>query len=241
MKQRVRVLAVLILLSSALLLGACGGGESGSGIQGVEIDAATTLGNVSEVIGSAHVRREEPPRQTLLARLLSRIAPSEAVAASLLAGIRVSVLGSSASTVTDDAGSFVLNGGFFDFVLVRFEDAGGNLLGRLTTVIPAGGSMTLHDVKIDADRRSATPATQELQYEGVVAWKDCVANRLFVASRHRLLSLPLAIDTGKMLLSEVGGRPLACADFALGDPVDVHAFLAPDGTLGYGTAVRVGG
>ena len=117
-----------VLLALVMLLASCAadGGSSGTGITSVEGNVAT-------------IQRDGA---MMAAALMA--APT-----TNLAGITVTVEGTSAAAETDAGGRFVVRGTFEGRSTLRFARAADAVTAQMTVVVPLGGTMTLHDVQLD--------------------------------------------------------------------------------------------
>ena len=165
MTQR-RWLMLPLLLAAA----ACGsdGGSSGTGI-------TTATGNVASVMLS------QPSGAPGMGRQATRTA-----AAVDLAGIDVSIEGTSAADRTDAAGQFVLRGNFDGDVTLRFQRAQDRIDASLATNIPAGGTLNLHDVQIDNQTATATASSATVEFDGLISEIDCAAATISPGEHRRL-------------------------------------------------------
>jgi hypothetical protein len=223
---------VACLLSLAAALAACDGGSRGSGI-------TTAQGDLQSVQSALRV----PARETTLARLarswLRSPLASRAEADSGVSGVRVSIEGTSFSDVTDDTGSFRLRGDFGGDAVIRFEPPGGGVA-RFAVNAPAGGTLTLEQVRVDSAAGTATPARQTVVFDGLVVSTDCAASRIDLVSRD---GGPTDTDIYVVTLEgstlrDAEGMTLTCSALLPGDPLDVHAVVQPDGTFGDAELIR---
>jgi hypothetical protein len=222
---------VACLLSLVVALAACDGGSRGSGI------TTTAEGNVESLESALRA----PARDGSLARLVRswlRL-ESAAEADSGVSGVRVSIEGTSFTDVTDDVGSFRLRGDFSGDAVIRFEPPGGGVA-RIAVNAPAGGTLTLEQVRLDAVAGTAEAARQTVVFDGTVVSTDCAASRIDLISRD---GGPTDTDVYVVTLDgstirDAGGMTLTCSALRAGDALDVRAVVQPDGTFGDAELVR---
>ena len=215
------------LFALAVALAACDGGARGSGI-------TTAQGNVSSV--DTALRDGAPARTSVAARLRAALAlETVAHAQTDLAGIHVSVEGTTIADDTDERGTFALRGKFEGFVAIHFQRTSGGPVATITLNAPAGGTLTLNDVQLDERNGDATAREVDVQFEGLVADTDCASAVLRLVSRHRGPTdtdvYTVRLDTSS--LHDRNGMPVSCADLRQGDPVTLHGTVNPDETFGH--------
>ena len=213
----------LALLGLGLLLGSCAldGGSSGTGITTV------TEGNVASVVTAS---------ASAPGMVQGSGNDASATASGTLAGIAVSVDGTSLRDETDATGAFRLSGDYESEVTIRFARADDGLEASLAVNVPAGGTLGLQDVTLDAASGAATPAAQSVLFDGTITGIDCGAGELRMVSAQRP-------DDGDVYVvrlagSSIGdgsGRPVACTDLAPGDDATVSGSVEPDGSFGDAT------
>ncbi len=216
----------LLALIAALVLCSCGldGGSRGTGI------TSTAQGNVASVQMSTRVGPQLRDFSLL---------PGEANAASPVEGITVTVEEVGAQTTTDAAGLFSLHGNFeghLTLLFTRLEDA---IRARTAINIPAGGTLTLNDVRIDTARGTATTDSEDVDFIGQITEIDCASQTLIlVASRHAPSdtdTYTLRLDTSS--LRDPQGNQLSCAELRNGQLAHVHGTVNADGSFGHAQVV----
>jgi hypothetical protein len=217
------------LLCGCLLsaIAACDGGSRGSGI-------TTAQGNVQSV-QTALRRSDGPPARTALARLRALLPiAATAHAQAELEGIRVFVEGTSLADETDANGFFVLRGDFEGFVTIRFQRTADGASAGIAVNAPAGGTLTLNDVRIDERSGEATAPTQSVVFEGLVSDASCSTQTLHMVSRHRSPTDTdvYTIRLGTSSLHDVQGETVPCEALVEGDLLRLQGTVNDDGTFG---------
>ena len=156
-----------------------------------------------------------------------------------IAGIRVALADDNVATETDAQGRFSLRGQFEGETVVLFERAGDSLSAHLEVNIPAGGTLTLHNIDISVSSSEARPESLEVVFEGRVVALDCAGGRVTLASTQRD---PAETDTYVLVLqsSTLNDRqhqPRTCTDLRHDDRLAIDGFFADDGTIGNADAV----
>lgn len=213
----------LALLGLALLASSCAidGGSSGTGITTV------TEGNVASVVATA----------ASAPGMVQSFAEGAASAASSgLAGIEVSVDGTDLRDETDAAGTFRLSGDYESEVTIRFVRAQDHLEASLAVNVPAGGTLGLADVTLDAVTGTATPAAQSVSFDGTITGVDCGAGELQLVSAQRPDDGDLyVVRLAGSSIVDGAGRPVACTDLVTGENASVSGSVETDGTFGDAT------
>ncbi len=199
------------VLAWLLILAACGGGGGGfssdGGVSGTGISALT--GNVAAITGD----------------------PAE------VAGILVRVDGADLAAVTDAAGFFVLRGEIEGALTLVFERPDAGLSVRVEVQVPAGGTLELADVVLDAGSGEARPARRFVEFRARVDAVDCGAPALFVVSRFAAERSVFAVVLERMDLRDASGAAARCEDLTPGRAVDVTGLVQDDGRIADGTLV----
>jgi hypothetical protein len=229
-----------LLLPSILLLGCCScamdGGSRGSGI-------STAQGNVDSVQMAALLKPRPSRAETLLAALRHSLwIESAASARTELEGIVVTVEGTNATGETDANGVFSIRGNFEGQLSLLFQRADDGLSARIGVNLPAGGTLTLNDVRIDNPNGQAVAQSQGVDFEGLITRLDCAAETATLVSSRRS---PTDTDTYTMRLNtssieDTRGDSIGCQSLQEGEPVRVTGSVNEDGTFG-GGVVQVEG
>ncbi len=153
---------------------------------------------------------------------------------SALAGIQVTVENGELTTDTDAHGRFSLRGQFEGTTTVRFERANDQLSAHLDINAPAGGTLTMQNIRISAGSGEARPEAVHVVFEGRVVTLDCANGRVILASTQRD---PNETDTYVVVIqsSTLHDREhqlRACADLRVDDRLVVDGIFADDGAIG---------
>jgi hypothetical protein len=223
------------LLCSCLLsaIAACDGGSRGSGI-------TTAQGNV-ESVQTALRGSAGGPARTALARLRSLLAvAAPAYAQNALEGIRVSIEGTPLAAQTDADGVFTLRGNFEGVMVIRFQRDGDAASAAVTVNAPAGGTLTLNDVRLDERSGLASARSQGVLFEGLVADASCADAAVRLVSPHRSRTdtdvYTVRLDTST--LHDPQGAPVACESLVEGDRLRLDGTVNDDGSFGHADILR---
>jgi hypothetical protein len=196
-------LAILLLAVLGGTQASCGGGGGGlaadGGVSGTGLSAIT--GNVSEITTGSDD----------------------------LAGIRVTIAGTTFTTVTDAAGAFSLTGAFEGPVTLVFERDDG-VRAETMVEVPSDGSVTLEDVTLDPVAEEATPARRTTAFPGTIARVDCGAGLLVVRTRGDE-AREVTVHLDGAFIHDGDGAAIDCAVLRTGDRVRVQGVLLDDGTV----------
>jgi hypothetical protein len=217
----------LALLGLGLMLGSCDGGSSGTGITTI------TEGNVASVVTSATA--SSPARTGMAARAAG---DTTAATSDTLAGIMVSVDGTDVHDETDANGAFRLSGDYESEVTIRFSRAADDIEASVAVNVPAGGTLGLNDVTLDAASGSATPGSQSVFFAGTITGIDCTVGVLALVSQQRPDDGDsYTVELASSAIVDQAGRPVACSALATGDDATVSGAVNPNGTFGDATIV----
>jgi cytoskeletal protein CcmA (bactofilin family) len=163
-----------------------------------------------------------------------------AEAQSGIAGIRVLIEGTSIEDETNADGAFSLRGDFEGDIAIRFELPTTGATASIAVNVPAGGTLTLDRVHIDAHSGQATTQSQTVRFEGVVTGTQCAAETLQLISSQRS---PTDTDVYDVNLDgssirDANGLPLPCQALRLGDHVRLLGIVEDDGSFGDAEIVR---
>jgi hypothetical protein len=216
-----------------LLMAGCDGGSRGSGI-------TTAQGNV-ESVQAARRGGGSAAKRTALARLRAPLPVfATAHAQADVEGIRVFVEGTSVADETDADGSFVLRGEFDGIVTIRFQRAADAASAAIAVNAPAGGTLTLNDVRIDERSGEATAQTQSVGFDGLVSDASCSTQTVYMVSRQRSPTdtdvYTVRLDTSS--LHDARGTAVPCESLVEGDLLRLQGTVNDDGTFGNADIVR---
>jgi hypothetical protein len=155
------------------------------------------------------------------------------------AGIVVSVEGTTVADETNESGGFALRGAFDGMVTLVFAlpDDGGEA--RLAVNVPAGGTLTLSNVDVDAQQGVAVPETAAVDFTGAITAAYCSTGTLVMQS-----SPTIGDDVDRYLvdlttssLQNTHGQPVPCSAVQIGQRASVQGLVNDDGTFGEATIV----
>jgi len=226
---------VALALIAALVLYSCGldGGSRGTGI------TALAAGNVASVQTSAGVG---PPRDSNSARLAKPgdfVPTPQASAASPVQGITVTVEPHAGQGTTDSAGMFSVRGSFEGQLTLLFTRSQDAIRASIAINIPAGGALTVNNVRINSASGTATADSEHVDFLGNIVGANCTSQTLIlIASLHapsdtETYTVRLATSS----LRDPQGRPVSCADLRNGQRVRVQGTVNADGSFGHALVV----
>ena len=222
-----------VALLPILALWACAeGGTRGSGISTI------VAGNVASVQTAAVPRPSRIESPGLLAELRDFFHVEKAARARTeIEGIHVAIEGTDVQGQTDANGSFLLQGDFEGHVSVVFQPPEDGGPARLAIDVPAAGTLTLHNVRLDIGRGEAVAETQDVDFDGIITDIDCQGLTLTLVSAEDnppdTDQYVLRLDTSS--LRDAEGNTLTCGDLRGGDRAKVRGMVNPDGTFGNAT------
>jgi len=209
------------LLPVLVALSACEGGTRGSGI------SAFLLGNVQSVQSAGEAQGSTAQRSGLV----------DASTGSALAGIRVAIEGTRIGATTDANGNFSMRGNFEGMITVTFEVPSGGGQAVIALNVPAGGTLTLNDVTVDASTGDAVPASQQVEFDAEISGVDCPMETAALISRHHVANdndvYVLRLDTSTIYNQD--GAVVGCDALHVGEWAFVQGLVNPDGTFGNAT------
>jgi len=201
------------LIAAMLTLGACAdGGTRGTGI------FTSVAGNVVSVNGAdLAVGRDR----------------------SDVEDIQVWIEDSTAHSQTAADGSFSLRGDFEGMVTLVFAPPTSAGRAQIALNLPAGGTLTMHNVHVDTAQGTAIPDAADVEFDGVITATDCAGETLTMQSVHHA---PGDVDLyivrlERSSLENMQGAPVPCADVRIGEQASVQGAVNPDGTFGDATIV----
>lgn len=173
----------------------------------------------------------------IFASVLGNVTSMQTAARTDVEGIRVRVAGTGAKDQTDANGNFAVAGDFEGMVNLVFQLPNGGGEGRMTLNVPAGGTLTLNNVRIDTQQEVAIAETQAVDFEGTIAAIDCRALTLTMVSIHEspgdVDQYVLRLDTSSV--RDPQGNLVPCEQLRDGEEATVRGFVNPDGTFGDAT------
>jgi hypothetical protein len=157
-------------------------------------------------------------------------------------GIMVTVEGTSATGATDANGVFSIRGNFEGQLSLLFQRAGDGLSARIAVSLPAGGTLTLNNVRIDNPSGQALAETQDVDFEGLITRVDCFGETATLVSSRRG---PTDTDTYTVRLNtsslkDARGDSVGCQNLQDGERVHVTGLVNEDGTFGGGVVQAEG-
>jgi hypothetical protein len=225
-----------LALIAAFFLCSCGldGGSRGTGI------TSTVLGNVVSVQMSASVwphRDRNSAQFAHLGHFVRRL--REASTAGQVEGITVTVEQSGAQGITDSAGSFSVRGKFEGRLTLLFTRPEGAIRAHTAINLPAGGTLTLNNVRIDNAHGVASADSEDVDFLGQIVQIDCAAQNLILVASRRAPSdsdsYTLRLDTSTLL--DPQGNPVSCDDLRNGQTAHVQGTVNADGSFGHAVVV----
>jgi len=222
-----RPLAASLMVFATLCAGcAGGGGATGTGI-------TTAQGTIASADTASRPARKRGGAAIWLARALDVLgAPRTANAVGGVEGVRVSVQGTTISAESDASGFFSLSGSFGGPTTLLFSADDGRPPRRLDVDVPTGGTLTLDGVRLEGPDDRAHPDAQRLDFEGVVATKNCGGGSLsMVSSVTPDDGNSYPVDVVGATLRDSSGAPIHCDDLAGGDLLSVQGEIRSDGAI----------
>jgi hypothetical protein len=147
-------------------------------------------------------------------------------------GIQVTIEGTDAKDQTDADGLFRVRGQFAGTVTLRFTRTDDGVTASLPITVPAGGHLTLTDVRLDAASHEATAGNAAVVFDGLIAAVDCSGQLLTLlseADESRTHTYVLELDTSSLI--DRDGNPVACATLVAGDRAHVEGAVGQAGTF----------
>jgi hypothetical protein len=156
-----------------------------------------------------------------------------------LSGIVVTLEGTDIADQTDADGVFSLTGTFDGqgTIVFALPDDGGEA--RIDVNVPAGGTLTLNNVDVDAQRGEAVAETADVDFTGIITAADCARGTLVMTSSGQesgdLDQYFVQLDTST--LQDSHGNPVPCSAVRQGQHASVQGMVNRDGTFGEATIV----
>ena len=147
-------------------------------------------------------------------------------------GIHVTVEGSSAQGETDANGRFSLRGDFDGRVTLLFQRPSDGITAEVSINVPAGGTLSMTNVRIDNLHGVAIPESQTVDFTCMITAANCIAQTLTLASvgTNDLDRYTLRLDTSSV--QDIHGNLLACGDIRAGQRATIHGMVNPDDSFG---------
>jgi len=224
-KRRARLALIVVLILHACGLG---GGSRGTGITSI------AEGNVAAVLAASSGAPAD--RDAGRFAQLGRSVPAgqDRAAVGDLQGITVTVETTSQHSVTDSEGSFLVRGQFESALTLLFTRPADAIHATMAIDIPAGGTLTLHDVTIDNPNGVARAASREVDFTGQMVKINCAAQNLVMLSSQRTPGdkdeYIVRLDTST--LRDPAGDPVSCSALSVGQLAHVHGMVNADGSFG---------
>ncbi len=226
---------VLLALSAALVLYSCGldGGSRGTGV------SALVSGNVASVQSSAGLTPFRDRNSARFAHAGDLFGARQANAASPVQGITVTVEPQGGQSTTDSAGLFSVRGTFEGQLTLLFTRAQDAIRASITIDIPAGGALTLNNVRIYSASGTATADSENVDFLGDIVRVNCTSHTLLMISSQRRPgdtdTYTVRLDTSS--LRDPLGDPVTCADLSNGQMAHVQGTVNADGSFGHALVV----
>jgi len=154
-------------------------------------------------------------------------------------GIRTSIKGHAAKSVTDSSGVFQVQGPFTGHLTVLFTRKSDGLRATLSIYLPSAGILTLNGVNIDTSSNTATPESANVDFLGVTTQVDCAGQTLAMLSAKRPKGNmdSYIVDLSNSSITDSQGNPVACSSLQNGQTAHVQGAVENNGTFGNATIV----
>jgi hypothetical protein len=148
-------------------------------------------------------------------------------------GIQVGIEGTDLATDTDAQGAFTVRGRFDGPSTLLFERASDALAARVDINAPAGGALTLANVRLDPMAGTGQADSVAVVFEGRIVSVDCGAGRATVASTQRD---PADTDTYVLAIAtstvrDRHGAVRECTDLEIDDRLAIDGTYDDDGAI----------
>ena len=153
-------------------------------------------------------------------------------------GIRASIQGHQAKSVTDSSGVFQVQGQFSGHLNVLFRRKSDGLRASLPIYLPSAGTLTLNGVGIEASG-TVTVASAGVDFLGVITEADCAGQRLTMLSAKRPAGNmdQYVIDLSNSSIVDSQGNPVSCSALQDGQTAHVQGTVENNATFGNATIV----
>jgi len=167
------------------------------------------------------------------------VQPAASTAETDLAGIAVTIEGTSVAGQTDDAGAFKLRGEFDGMVTIVFSLPNDSGAARLDANVPAGGRLTLNNVDVDAQQGTAVAESADVDFAGIITAANCTAGSLIMTSSPTVGNDvdKYIIDLNTSSLQSAHGVVVPCSAVHPGQHASVQGMVNSDGSFGEATIV----
>jgi len=154
-------------------------------------------------------------------------------------GIRASIKGHPAKSVTDSTGVFQVQGQFSGHLMVLFTRKSDGLRATLSVYLPSAGILTLNGVNIDTASGTATPESANVDFLGVMTEIDCTGQTLTMLSAKRPAGNmdPYTVDLSDSSITDSQGNPVPCSSLQSGQTAHVQGAVESDGSFGNASIV----
>jgi hypothetical protein len=154
-------------------------------------------------------------------------------------GIRASVKGHGAKSVTDSTGTFQVQGQFSGHLTVLFTRKSDGLRATLSVYLPSSGILTLNGVSIDATNGTVTVASANVDFLGLITQVDCAGQTLTMLSAKRPAgdTDQYVVDLSNSTITDSQGKPVSCLAVQSGQTAHVQGEVENDGSFGNATIV----
>jgi hypothetical protein len=141
--------------------------------------------------------------------------------------IRISIEGPPFTAESDANGLFLVRGNFAGPANLLFQRPEDGLIARLRINVPAGGILTLNNVRIDARRTDTDSRT--LDFRGLVAGTNCPAGTIALVSQRRPRDGNIySVRVPGSQLRDQTGTEVRCEDLRGGAGVTCHGNVSDD-------------
>jgi hypothetical protein len=154
-------------------------------------------------------------------------------------GIRASVQGHNAKSVTDSTGLFQVQGEFSGRLTVLFRRKSDGLRATLPIYLPSGGSLTLNGVSIEATSGTVVVDSAAVDFLGVITKVDCAGQTLTMISAKRPAgdTDQYVVDLSNSSIVDSHDNPVSCSTLQSGETAHVQGTVENHGTFGNATIV----
>lgn len=154
-------------------------------------------------------------------------------------GIRTSIMGHAAKSVTNSDGVFQVQGQFSGHLTVLFSRKSDGLRATLPIYLPSAGILTLNGVSIDTASGVATPESANVDFLGAITKADCAGQTLtmLAAKRPQGDTDEYTVDLSNSSIVDSQGNPVSCSALQDGQTCHVQGSVESNGYFGNATIV----